>query len=58
MKKLITLVAISIFASISIAISTEFNENSIYSGKVERAYNQVDIPLLPQNCFRLFYNFP
>tara|TARA_A100001011_G_C14116645_1_gene759379 strand:+ start:267 stop:902 length:636 start_codon:yes stop_codon:yes gene_type:complete len=49
MKKLITLVAISIFASISIAISTEFNENSIYSGKVERAYNQVDIPLLPGN---------
>ena len=49
MKKLITITSIVIFALTSYAISTEFNENSIYSGTVERAYNQVDIPLLPGN---------
>ena len=47
MKKLITLTSIAFFALVSFAIATEFNENSIYSGKVEIAYNQADIPLLP-----------
>ena len=47
MKKLITLTSIAFFALVSFAVATEFNENSIYSGKVERAYNQADIPLLP-----------
>ena len=47
MKKLITLTSIAFFALVSFAVATEFNTNSIYSGKVERAYNQADIPLLP-----------
>ena len=47
MKKLITLTSIAFFALVFFAAATEFNTNSIYSGKVERAYNQADIPLLP-----------
>ena len=47
MKKLITLTSIAFFALVSFVAATEFNSNSIYSGKVERAYNQADIPLLP-----------
>ena len=47
MKKLITLTSIAFFTLVSFAVATEFNTNSIYSGKVERAYNQADIPLLP-----------
>ena len=47
MKNLITLISIAFFALVSFAAATEFNTNSIYSGKVERAYNQADIPLLP-----------
>ena len=47
MKKLITLTSIALFSLVSFAVATEFNTNSIYSGKVERAYNQADIPLLP-----------
>ena len=47
MKKIITLALIAFFALVSFAAATEFNTNSIYSGKVERAYNQADIPLLP-----------
>ena len=47
MKKLITFTSIAFFALVSFAVATEFNTNSIYSGKVERAYNQADIPLLP-----------
>ena len=47
MKKLIKLTSIAFFALVSFAVATEFNTNSIYSGKVERAYNQADIPLLP-----------
>ena len=47
MKKLIILTSIAFFALVSFAVATEFNTNSIYSGKVERAYNQADIPLLP-----------
>ena len=35
------------FLDLAISCATEFNTNSIYSGKVERAYNQADIPLLP-----------
>ena len=49
MKKLITIISIAYFALISFAYSTEFNENSVYTGIVEKAYNQVDIPLLPGN---------
>ena len=47
MKKLITLTSIVFFVLVSFAAATEFNTNSVYSGKVERAYNQADIPLLP-----------
>ena len=47
MKKLITFTSIAFFALVSLVAATEFNSNSIYSGKVERAYNQADIPLLP-----------
>ena len=37
MKKLITLTSIAFFALVSFAVATEFNTNSIYSGKVKRA---------------------
>ena len=39
MKKLITIISIAYFALISLAFSTEFNENSVYTGIVEKAYN-------------------
>ena len=47
MKKITTLILLSFLASISFSNATEFNENSLYSDKVESAYNQIDLPLLP-----------
>ncbi len=47
MIKITTLILLSFLASISFSNATEFNENSLYSDKVESAYNQIDLPLLP-----------
>jgi len=47
MIKITTLIFLSFLASISFSNATEFNENSLYSDKVESAYNQIDLPLLP-----------
>ena len=47
MIKITTLIFLSFLASISFSNATEFNETSLYSDKVESAYNQIDLPLLP-----------
>lgn len=46
MKNLINFLILNLVL-ISFASANEFNENSLYADKVDRAYNQVDLPILP-----------
>ena len=48
MKKFFILLTLTLLPFTSLALSEEFNENILYSGgKVDRAYNTVDLPMLP-----------
>ena len=47
MHKLLLTITLAIFSLTATLFATEFNELSFYEGKVEKAYNQTDLPMLP-----------
>ena len=47
MNKFATYIILFFVTAITFASATELNENSLYNGKINKAYNQADLPLLP-----------
>ena len=49
MKNIIISTLALLLSFTSYSVAEEFNENLLYTGTINSAYNQVDLPMLPGN---------